>query len=80
MQLIYIDMKITTLFLLIAILITGCSNKKTINVNGQTYTLIRAGKTNVNGINDLELWERKGVTNRYYTPSLDGKSMHSIMK
>lgn len=73
-------MKITTLFLLIAFLIAGCSYKKTINVNGQTYTLIRAGKTNVNGINDLELWERKGVTNRYYTPSLDSKSMHSIMK
>jgi hypothetical protein len=73
-------MKITTLFLLIAALIVGCSNKKTINIDGNTYTLIQAGKTNVNGINDVELWERKGVTNKYYTPSIDGKSMHSIMK
>lgn len=73
-------MKITTLFLLIVALIVGCSNKKTINIDGNTYTLIQAGKTNVNGINDVELWERKGVTNKYYTPSIDGKSMHSIMK
>lgn len=73
-------MKITILFLLIAALITGCSNKKTINVNGQTYTLIRVGKINANGINDLELWQLKGITNRYYTPSLDGKDMYLIMK
>ncbi len=74
-------MKITTLFfLMIVILFAGCGHKKTINVDGQTYTLISAGKTNVNGINTIELWERKGITDKYYTPSLDHKHMQSIMK
>jgi hypothetical protein len=73
-------MKSKILLLITAALLFGCSNEKTINIDGHTYTLIRAGQTNANGINDIELWERKGVTNRYYTPSLDGKSMHSIMK
>jgi len=73
-------MKAKILLLITMALLFGCANKKTINIDGHTYTLVRAGQTNANGINDVELWERKGVTNRYYTPSIDGKSMHSIMK
>ena len=73
-------MKAKILLLITMAFLFGCNNKKTINIDGHTYTLIRAGQTNANGINDIELWERKGVTNRYYTPSVDGKFMHSIMK
>lgn len=73
-------MKTKILLLITIVFLSGCANKKTISIDGQTYTFVSAGKTNANGINEVELWERKGVTNRYYTPSLDGKRMHSIMK
>jgi hypothetical protein len=73
-------MKAKILLLITMAFLFGCNNKKIISIDGHTYTLIRAGQTNANGINDIELWERKGVTNRYYTPSIDGKFMHPIMK
>lgn len=73
-------MKTKILLLITLVFLFGCSNKKTIKIDGYTYTLIREGQTNANGMNDIELWERKGVTNRYYTPSIDGKSMHAIIK
>lgn len=73
-------MKYKFIILITIALLFGCTNKKTIKVDGYTYTLISAAYTNSNGISYIELWERKGVTNRYYTPSIDGKFMNSIMK
>ena len=76
-----------TLFTIICLLfiLTGCENskienKKTIVVDNQTYILVRPAYINDNGINDAELWEKVGVTNRYYTPSLDGKMMLPLMR
>lgn len=68
------------LLLCISIFFIGCSVNKSITVSGQKYILIKPGKINPNGINDVPLYEKVGVTSRYYTPSLDGKSMVPIMK
>lgn len=69
------------LFLIfLSLMITSCTNKKTIIIDGHTYIQLSAGKTNDNGINDVELWQRIGITNKYYTPSIDGKFMMPIMK
>lgn len=79
-------MRIISLFLVILnLLCSGCADKKVINgkcitVDGYKYKLIRVGKPLENYISDAELWERVGVTNRYYTPSADGKTMISIAK
>ena len=63
------------------ILCISCSikNYNTRIVDGVKYKLVSPAKTNDNGIIDNELWQKEGVTNRYYTPSLSGNSMLPIM-
>lgn len=61
-------------------LTTACNSKKHIVVSDKQYTLISAGKTNSNGIVDVPLYKKEGDDSRYYTPSLDGKSMIPFMK
>lgn len=78
-------MKRLLIFTCVLFVLVGCENskienKKTIAVDGHSYVFIRAAHTNDNGLVDAELWERVGVTNRYYTPSLDGKSMMPLMR
>lgn len=69
------------IFLLCTVLfLFGCKHNKTITISGQKYILISPGKTNSNGINDIPLYEKIGVSSSYYTPSIDGKSMVPIMK
>lgn len=62
--------------------IFGCARnlKKNVRFNGQSYNFVSAARTNSNGIITVELWEKSDNTNVYYTPSLDGKNMISIMK
>lgn len=68
-------------YVFILCVLLGCTeNKKTIIIDNKTYTFIRAAHTNDNGLVDCELWERNGDTNRYYTPSLDGRSMMPLMR
>jgi hypothetical protein len=66
--------------IILSLIITSCANKKTIILDGHTYTQIRVGKTNDNGIIDIELWQRNEITNKYYTPSLNKKYMVPITK
>lgn len=71
-----------SLFTIISIILCiSCSikNYNTRIVNGVKYKLISPAKTNDNGIIDNELWQKEGVTNVYYTPSLSGSSMLPIM-
>jgi len=68
------------LLILTSIIFASCTNKKTIIVDGHTYIQLSTSKTNDNGTIDVELWQRYEVTNKYYTLSLDGKSMVPIMK
>jgi hypothetical protein len=67
------------LFILLFSLSVGCANKKTITVDGKTYTLIRPAHTNSNGNIDVALYERNGVTNFYYIRDLTGH-MQTIIK
>jgi hypothetical protein len=76
-------MKHVITYLLIANLLVACSpfthkNKKTITIDGVPYALIRAAHTNSNGIVDDVLYEKKGDTNKYYRPSLDGRGIISL--
>lgn len=69
-------------FLLTFFLIfSGCGHKKTtVVVNDKTYTFVRKSHLYSNGVMDVELWSRKGVTNFYYTPSLTKLDMIPLMK
>jgi hypothetical protein len=59
---------------------TSSTEKKTIIVNGAKYTLIRKSSNHDEVVSNVELWEKEGVTNRYYTPSLTGRDMLPILK
>lgn len=79
-------MRIIPLFVaIIGFVVAGCASKSSVNekfitVDGYKYKLIRVSKPLESFISDAELWERVGVTDRYYTPSADGKTMIFISK
>ena len=70
------------LLLLLLTFVFGCATKlkKNVRFDGQSYNFVSAARTNASGIITVELWEKSDNTNVYYTPSLDGKTMISIMK
>ena len=76
------NIKIKSILSAALIVMTGCRSENSItkNINGSKYTLVRSQKNNENGIIDVELWIKDGVTNRYYTPSLSGFDMIPIAK
>lgn len=73
---------------LILFVIVGCSqpnkspttSKRSVVVNGSKYIFVKGATTNKNGVVDVELWEKEGITNKYYTPSLDGNFMNPILR
>ena len=74
------------LCLAVILLCAGCATspitdvKKTLNVDGVVYTLIRPASTNKLGIVNVELYAKPGNENSYYTRSLDGNGMVSIAR
>lgn len=72
-----INQRINTLVLLLCLFCASCEYKR---VNGQKYKLIRKSTTNSDGSVNVELWQKNGVTNYYYTPSLTGNDMIPIMR
>jgi len=56
------------------------SSKKTKEIDGVKYTLVRNMSQESEYISNIELWEKEGDTNRYYTPSLTGNYMVPIMR
>jgi hypothetical protein len=84
-------LKITTANIVIAImrtffytitlaLLTACSDPYNVHMNGEDYKLMRKGYTNKDGTRIIPLYEKRGNTNNYYTPSLTVNHMISIMK
>lgn len=63
-----------------AILFISCSDPYNVRVNNEDYKLIRKGYTDKNGNKFIPLYEKRGNTNNYYTPSLSGGYMVSITK
>lgn len=56
------------------------SSEKTKTIDGVKYTLVRKASTDSEYISNIELWEKAGDTNRYYTPSLSGTYMVPIAR
>ncbi len=54
--------------------------KVTLVVNGVTYTLVRPEKKLANGIIEPALYEKEGNTTYYYTPSVTGRDMVSVLR
>jgi hypothetical protein len=68
--------------LLLVVLAVGCSETKNQNpvpqqvtLDSQDYTLVSPGRRNPDGTSDVPLYQKKGDTNRWYTPSLTGTHM-----
>lgn len=60
------SMKTFLLFICMVVLAVGCSTTaKKVTVNGDTYTLVEPARGN-----QVALWEKRGNTNYWYTPSL----------
>lgn len=69
------------IFLFLAtILFVACSDPYNVQVNKEYYKLVRKGYTDKDGTTFIPLYEKRGNTNNYYTPSLTGDFMISIMK
>lgn len=74
------------LCLAVILLCAGCATspitdvKKTLNVDGVVYTLVRPASTNTFGVVDVELYTKSGNEKSYYTRSLDGNGMVSIAR
>jgi hypothetical protein len=81
-------MKNKLVLILAAVILTSCSvefktsfsSKKTKEIDGVKYTLVRNASQESEYISNIELWEKEGDTNRYYTPSLTGNYMVPIMR
>ena len=67
-------------YVLTLVLFTACSDPYNVHVNNEDYKLIRKGYTDKDGNRTIPLYEKRGNTNNYYTPSLTGTHMISIMK
>lgn len=68
------------ILLLTIVLLTGCGVEHYLLKNGKKYKLVREGYTNSEGVVFVPLYEIKGVTNYYYTPSLSGNDMVTILR
>ena len=68
-------------WILFTFLAIGCAKTvEPVVIDGHQYILIKPGKHNSDGTSDVPLYQRIGDTNRWYTPSLTGRNMVSIMK
>jgi hypothetical protein len=65
---------------LTTLLFVSCSDPYNVQVNKEYYRLVRKGYTDKDGNTFIPLYEKRGNTNSYYTPSLTGDYMVSIMK
>lgn len=66
--------------ILTTLLFVSCSDPYNVQVNKEYYKLVRKGYTDKDGNTFIPLYEKRGNTNNYYTPSLTGDHMVSIMK
>jgi len=66
--------------LIFSVLLVGCGDPYNIHINGEDYKLVRKGHVDKDGKRNIPLYEKRGNTNNYYTPSLSGDQMISIMK
>jgi uncharacterized lipoprotein NlpE involved in copper resistance len=66
--------------LVVCFVLIGCTNEKTVTIEGASYKLIRPAHTNDDGTVDISLYQKVGEENKYYTPSLDQKGMYPISK
>ena len=62
------------------IVLVGCTSNKVLTIDGAKYTLVRHSHTNSNGIVDAALYEKEGVSDKYYTPSITGTYMITLAK
>lgn len=68
------------IFLLMFVVLLGCKVENYLLVNGKKYKLVKEGYISNEGVVFVPLYELEGVTNYYYTPSLSGKDMVTILR